>query len=222
MYSYLKLLVLIMIFIFSSASIIGKYKNQKLYRIFKPIPLIIMIVFYTIHLIYYQQINLFNIFILIGLCFALAGDIFISLDNLISGIILFLVCHILYILYFIQIKYNLNIIFVIPIVSFAICFGFFIYIKMNDVNRKKFFIPVVFYIIVITTMLIFAINFDNNLQTRASIPFFIIGAFLFYISDAILALLTFIKKFPSDHLLNLSTYYLAQIFITLGAIDLMV
>jgi uncharacterized membrane protein YhhN len=73
-------------------------------------------------------------------------------------------------------------------------------------------LPVLIYMGIISLMAVLAIF--SQVQT----PYLLLGAFLFVISDSLIAINKFVIPLPAQHLLVMLTYYLAQYYLFLGCI----
>lgn len=147
---------------------------------------------------------------LLGLTFSIIGDIllmFHSNNMFMLGLLSFLCAHITYIymFYYLKKKNNNNLKFFLFIISLI----YFSLIFKNVLEQDGYFmiLAVSIYIFAITNM-VYTASLTNNLQ-------FLIGALLFYISDAILAWNKFIyyEQDPKLEYLVMITYYSAQFFI---------
>jgi uncharacterized membrane protein YhhN len=79
--------------------------------------------------------------------------------------------------------------------------------------------PVIVYAIVITVMLYAAMTTITNPAWTTRAAFFVsVGAFLFYISDLILAWNKFVSPIKNGRLLNIAAYHLGQIGLIAGVI----
>jgi uncharacterized membrane protein YhhN len=91
---------------------------------------------------------------------------------------------------------------------------------MRTTGQNTLVIPVTIYSLVISLMLYAAMStiFDPAWKTGAA--FFVsVGAFLFYISDLILAWNKFVSPVKNGPLLNIVTYHLGQISLIAGVIS---
>jgi len=158
----------------------------------------------------------------IGIIFSLAGDIFLLFIDrfFMFGLIAFLLGHIAYLIGF-------NIPFPQSLGVWA--FGTAIVIGVGAVRllrrivdgvrstQKRLVIPVIVYSTVITLMLLSALLtlFRPDWQ---STPAYLVslGAFLFYLSDIILAWNRFVAPIQNSRMLNIGIYHLAQIAIVVG------
>jgi uncharacterized membrane protein YhhN len=161
----------------------------------------------------------------VGLFFGLLGDcllMFVTVDAsfFILGLAAFLIGHLLYISAFSldykgqrlnsrQIsKWSLLIVFV-----YCICFY---WLLSDHLGELKF--PVLVYAVVISVLALVAINRREGVNL-ISFNLILLGAVLFLVSDSILAYDKFVTSFRYSSLLIMSTYMLAQYFITIGTIE---
>ena len=181
-------------------------KNEKARKIFKAIPISILLIL-VIALLYNHPL------IYIGLLFGLFGDLFLLSFNkklfLIGGIC-FLVEHILnfYLIFSLNPKtfsyYLLLIYFALILLVLLVGFSFF---------RKRIKpIFLIFSGIYLPTLLINLIGSIYLVLTTHNliILLYVIGYFIFIISDNLVAYKRFIKPFNKVQFLIMSTYYLAQ------------
>jgi uncharacterized membrane protein YhhN len=66
-------------------------------------------------------------------------------------------------------------------------------------------------------MVVLGYNYD--LATRGEWNFITVGAFLFYISDSVLAINKFVGGIPNAQLMVMTTYYTAQYSIAVGFLN---
>lgn len=153
-----------------------------------------------------------NKWLYLGLLFSLFGDAFLMFDGtkfFISGLSSFLIAHIFYILLFKpQTKFNF-----LPWVAFGVFVAAFL-VFIVPVLPSELVIPVVFYSLIIATMGIFAASRTGVSAT--SYKMILIGAILFIISDALIAINAFHTMIPKNALYIMSTYGLAQLLIVRG------
>lgn len=202
--------------------------KPKIYYFFKPLPIFLLIFIVGFNIFKGQATtggvsSFFPLLILLGLCAGVTGDIFLLLPKrfFIIGLSAFLVGHLFYVAAFLQ--YPFNFMKALPMMVFigtvAIIYGTVLYRKMKD---KKIFIAMLFYIAAICTMTVSGFNFDLGSGIGPGIPFFTIGALLFCLSDSVLGWTTFINKFKLCELLVMTTYYGAQILITVKTLMILV
>ena len=151
--------------------------------------------------------------ILAGLIFSLAGDIFLMLpkDRFFSGLISFLIAHILYIIAFAPGV-------VLPLQWWP---GFFVLVFLIIILRlilpgaDNLKVPLVIYAVIIGGMLWIGTERMLNLGTISALQA-AVGAALFVASDSALAVRRFIREFPAAEGIILATYYAAQLLIALS------
>lgn len=162
----------------------------------------------------------------LGLFFSLIGDVLLlsSTDQMFMlGLIAFLLTHIFYLIGF---KNEL-----LHFTAWSFVLMFFIYINGLRLLRRilaamrlkgldRLSAPVIVYGLVISLMLYAAMStiFDPSWKTSAT---FLVsaGAFLFYISDLILAWNKFVSPMKNGPAANIITYYLGQIGLIAGVIS---
>jgi uncharacterized membrane protein YhhN len=155
---------------------------------------------------------------------AWAGDILLLFQGetfFISGLILFLLMHVIYIIYFwrvyplFPVRYGLY--FFLPIVL-VVAFDILIMKKIIPL-AGELGNPLIAYMVVISFMFVMACNMLSNKRVQSmAINFFIPGAAMFLISDAILGLNMFLWE---DHLIGIAvmlSYGYAQYLIVHGFI----
>ena len=187
------------------------------HNVAKPLILISLILFF-----YMQGKHLTNktrSTMLFALTFSLIGDILLMFDHIsmnyfLAGLISFLLAHIMYILVFIK-KKNTSlkpIPFIVILIIYAL--GLF-YLLMDGLGSML--IPVIVYIIIILTMAISAALRKGNVPIL-SYYLVLIGSLLFILSDSFIAINKFHTSIPSEHLLIMSSYALAQYSIVMGVL----
>jgi uncharacterized membrane protein YhhN len=171
----------------------------------------------------------FDKLVFTGFIFAWIGDIllmFRSDDLFVFGLASFLLCHIMYIVAFVKnirssehksSAMNRFILALLPLFYLVVLYTYlFPHIAYTEKNQP-FLIPVTVYAVTIVTMSLFALwRFGSS--NRNSVIFIIIGAFVFMISDSLIALNKFVEPFPGADILIMFTYCLAQLCITIGCI----
>jgi len=149
---------------------------------------------------------LYRYMIITGLVFSMAGDVFLMLpsDRFVAGLVAFLIAHLFYIVAFMLEISTLTWWPLIPIFTY----GIFIYIILAP-YLGKLKPPVSIYIVVILIMAWLALErWNHTSQSGALLA--CVGAFLFIISDTILAINRFRGAFKPARALNLATYFAAQ------------
>lgn len=207
---YLLTLLVLLSAIFCIRVKYKKIKNQLL--IFKPLTLILILLIATV----FPAIEpSYKIFIVSGLLFSLLGDFFLIFpeQHFKKGLIAFLIGHICYIIAFsVSTGFHFTSWLFLPIAAVGI-----LYLRIILPYSGKMKIPIIIYVIIIMIMGWVAIErFYNDPTLRTILP--AIGAVLFMISDAVLALNKFRKPFFSAELIILSTYFTAQWFLAVSVI----
>lgn len=156
---------------------------------------------------------------LLALTMSLIGDVFLMFDEIspnyfIAGLLSFLLAHLFYILVFIDKRNNKQ----RPLVFFAILifytFGL-LYLLRNGLGAML--IPVIVYVFAILSMAITA-SLRKGKVSPFSYNLVLIGALLFLISDSFVAINKFYSDIPSEHLIIMSTYSIAQYCIVMGVL----
>jgi alkenylglycerophosphocholine/alkenylglycerophosphoethanolamine hydrolase len=158
----------------------------------------------------------------IGILFSLIGDILLlSPDRLfLPGLVAFLLAHIAYIAGFNNEAMNFGAweVFIAAMIllgAFRILQRLVLALRSKGMNGL--ILPVEVYGLTISTMLFFAmrtITYSNWQADEAALVS--IGAFLFYISDIILAWNRFVSPIKNGRLLNIVAYHLGQIALIVG------
>lgn len=180
--------------------------------IFKPLATtsIFLIAFLSIK----RNFSKYNIPILVGLLFSLAGDVFLMLpsDQFIAGLVSFLIAHLFYIFAFTtgrRIKLSLT---GLPF----LLYGTMIYMILFP-YLEAMTLPVLVYVAVILIMGWQAFE-QWNLSKNTFTCLAFVGAVLFIFSDSVLALNKFREPFEIARALNLSTYFIAQWMVALSVL----
>lgn len=159
----------------------------------------------------------------VGIIFSLVGDLFLLFIDrfFMVGLIAFLIAHIAYLVGFNTPP---------PQGLDAWSFGVAIVIGISAMrllrrvvagvreNQPRLVGPVVVYSIIITLMLLSALLTLFRPEWRTTPALLVsLGAFLFFISDIVLAWNRFITPIKHGRMLNIGIYHLAQIAIVVGA-----
>jgi uncharacterized membrane protein YhhN len=161
----------------------------------------------------------------VGILLSLAGDVLlmISLDRLfLAGLVAFLLAHIFYV-----IGFNIP----MPAISawsviLAVLIGWGgakiirrILTSVIEKGQGRMRLPIIVYSVVISLMLLSAMIKLNDLTWSASASILVaVGAFLFYLSDVILAWNKFVAPFQHGRIYNIAAYHLGQIALIAGVI----
>ncbi len=216
---------LTLFFIIVGVELYGESKdNTKIFYASKPLAMPLLILFYIFGVINGVGVERIDWLIVIALIGGMAGDILLMLKNqekwFLFGMIGFLVNQIFYIIsFFLGVgdisTFNSWALFLFGPVVLTIGFTVPRFIKKTEDLK----IPVLVYmgailLMHVSTVVRLGVNQD------ISIIFIYIGSILFIFSDSILAMIKWEGEFKNGRLINLSTYFLAQFFITLGVLIL--
>jgi uncharacterized membrane protein YhhN len=146
-------------------------------------------------------------FVIAALAVSLVGDVFMMLrkKNFAAGLAAFLTAQLLYCGAFLTTM--------TPVVDFGTVLPLLLYamvmmgLLFPHLGNMK--IPVAFYILVITVMAGLGIERFVEIGGTAALRAFL-AAVLFVVSDSVLAVNRFVRKFPAAQALILSTYFAAQ------------
>jgi len=162
----------------------------------------------------------------VGILFSLVGDVLlmISLDRMfIFGLVAFLLAHVAYLVGFQNELIGITSWSVLLIVILSISAVRVIRRIVSAIRTKgqtRLVNPVIVYSIVITVMLYAAMTTISNPEWMANASLFVsAGAFLFYISDLILAWNKFVSPIKNGRILNIAAYHLGQIGLIAGVIS---
>ena len=162
----------------------------------------------------------------VGILFSLAGDVLlmISLDRMfIFGLLAFLFAHVAYLFGFQNELMEVGPWSVLLIVILSVSAVRVMRRIVSSIRAKgqtRLVIPVIVYSTVITVMLYAAMTTISNPEWKTSASFFVsVGAFLFYISDLILAWNKFVSPIKNGRILNIAAYHLGQIGLIAGVIS---
>ncbi|MFX1438537.1 MAG: lysoplasmalogenase [Promethearchaeota archaeon] len=210
-------------FIFAIIEILGELKdNKKIEYCTKPLLMPFLILFYIFGVIEASSISDVDWFITVALIGGCAGDIFLMLENeekwFLFGMLAFLINQIFYIIsFFLSIS---------DITNFN-SWGYFllgpailvlIFTVPRFINKTEDMkIPVLVYLVAILLMHIAAIS---RLAEFQGLPFILVyvGSISFIFSDACIAVNKWGGEFTNARLVIMTTYVLAQFYITLGAL----
>ena len=216
---------LALFFIFVIIEVFAEYKeNKKIEYCTKPLLMPMLILFYIFGVIEISSISDINWFIIIALIGGCAGDIFLMLENVekwfIFGMGAFLINQIFYIISFF-----------VSITDYSAfdSWGFFllapaililVFTVPRFINKTEDMkIPVLVYMTAIFIMHVAALLriADPRIQ---GLPFVLVyvGSISFIFSDACIAVNKWAGEFINARLIIMTTYILAQFYITLGVL----
>lgn len=156
---------------------------------------------------------------LLALVFSVIGDMFlmftdVSPNYFTSGLIAFLLAHVMYILVFIK-KRNITVKPYSVILFFVIYGGILFYVLKDGLGDML--IPVILYMLVILTMAVTAFWRKGNVGKKSFYLVFI-GALFFIFSDSLIALDKFLMPIPLARTGIILSYAFAQLLIVSGII----
>lgn len=172
-----------------------------------------------------SRITMYGDFILKGLIFGMFGDILLNLRYLVPkqkaasvfglGVLSFIVGHVFYVFALIDLGGN-NILLWALLITIIISILVILLMKKHFPFEKKY-IRVFSYIYIIVVVAMFSSAIALMIVKGYSIKYtsFLVGAFLFLVSDIFTVYYSFIEETRLQKALNLYTYYLAQILIAL-------
>ncbi|WOD42515.1 lysoplasmalogenase [Hwangdonia lutea] len=196
--------------------ICGSVESLSTYHYFtKPSILISLIFFFWKHA---QHLDAKTKWLtLLALLFSLLGDVFLMFVNasanyFISGLLAFLLAHIMYVLVFLRKKKNSKKVlpFTALLLIYAATLFYFLKAGLGDL-----LIPVIVYMGIILLMAITAFLRQGNVTKNSFILVFL-GALFFITSDSLLALNKFYEPLPFSNISIMLTYSIAQLFIVFG------
>lgn len=146
-----------------------------------------------------------------GLILCLAGDVFLALPQkkmFMLGLVAFLIGHVFYVCGFFWVARSGHWTWIGAILTLFASGGVYNWLRPHLESMK---VPVLFYVIVITVMVIgaWSVLGDDSLALPGKIMVFI-GAVSFYFSDIFVARDRFMKKEYLNRLIGLPMYYAAQ------------
>lgn len=165
--------------------------------------------------------NLSFLLPIIAMMGSFGGDLLLEFSGpnfFLLGMLCFMTTHIANSIYFFKMQQlpifgTKEISISIPVLS--VLFFMVIYIIRN--NLGDFFIPIIVYMLLIGVMAVLAINLNANKKYElVAMQYFIPGACLFVLSDALLALNKFSLQEPSMGIFIMLTYGLAQLYLVMG------
>jgi uncharacterized membrane protein YhhN len=178
-------------------------KHYPLIYILKPLTILIIIT----SVIVLSPMDSYARLIIAGLVFSLFGDFFLMLrqQRFIAGLVSFLIAHFIYSYGFYQrldipLQWHYLLYFCVP----ALLYFAFLY---SGLGKLK--VPVLVYVSAIVLMTFLSLQVYLTEGTAFALAAFV-GALIFMLSDATLALNKFKQPFKAAQLMILTTYYVAQ------------
>ncbi len=198
-------------------SIVAEYRRARtVVYVFKPLSTVLII---TLAALAQPAECTYQVLIIIGLVFSLAGDVFLMLPEeprsfFVPGLVVFLIAHLFYIVAFCLGGgwSSKDLLVALPFLAFGIGTAAYLWPSLGAMRA-----PVALYILVILAMgwrsgvRIYAVDAPMPGAVIA-----LVGAVLFIFSDLILALNRFVRPFASARATNLTTYFAGQTCIALS------
>lgn len=186
------------------------YKHRLTKYFLKPGTMVLII---TLAIYGSQFETTFSKWLIIGLIFSVIGDIFLMLADkwFVHGLISFFIAHVFYIvgLYgLVTFEWSNSLLPGIVLLIVAILFFAYLYTAVKKEGGIGLNIAVALYIAIISVMVWLAILTGDKVL--------IVAALLFYISDAVLAIDKFRRRFGVAEHIIMSTYFLAQLLFSLS------
>lgn len=212
-----RIIIFFIILVADLVAVRGQYKMAE--YLFKPLIIIWLLAWFVLQLRYIR--NSLKKWIIFALFFSWLGDVLLMFhleDPLffLLGLSSFLVAHIFYIIYFhfVRVKEMVKSRWYLLLIV-ALYYAIVISILSPYLGDMK--LPVRIYAVVISFMFLLAMHmlFIKNKTTGL---WMMAGALLFVVSDSFLAFNKFYQPFEMAGLFVMSTYGLAQLFLTEGAI----
>lgn len=216
-------LLVALYFIIAIAELASHWFNlSTLHFVCKPLLLIVLLLYFSISVKGIQTKT--TRFIQVGLVFSWIGDVslmFVEHNQLyfMGGLGAFLATHIFYIAAFAQsVKGSTSYIRKRPLAAlpFVIIGAFLFYTLYPSLGGMK--IPVLLYTLIITTMVVFALNRNEKVSIK-SFRLVYYGAIAFMISDVVLAINKFLMPVENADIIIMATYILAQYLIVEGMLS---
>jgi len=167
---------------------------------------------------YTAGVNRYSVLIITGLLFSLVADTLLMIEEMsffIQGLVFFLLAHCAYI-GALSLGYGF-----VPwhgavAAGLAVLIAVFYWVIHRNYGEHHPW--VLFYIVVLAVMCFFAYGHISGGEGRRAV-LLPVGATLFFISDGVLAVNTFVKKIPHSTVLTWSLYAPAQFFIVLSCFN---
>lgn len=212
-----RIIIFFFILVADLVAVRGQYKMAEYF--FKPLIIIWLMAWFVLQLRYIR--NRLKKWIIFALFFSWLGDVLLMFHDdhslfFLLGLSSFLIAHIFYIIFFhfVRIREMIKSRWYLLMIV-ALYYAIIIAILSPYLGDMK--LPVRIYAVVISFMFLLAMHmlFIKNKTTGLWV---MAGALLFVISDSLLAFNKFYQPFEMAGLFVMSTYGLAQLFLTEGAI----
>jgi alkylglycerol monooxygenase len=185
-----------------------------LHRVFKPLAMVLAIVFVVARAGWPRTPGVFDLKLLAALVLCLAGDVFLMFEGFfIPGLVMFLAAHLCYLALFRQgVRWFPSGRALAGTLAAAVVMYAYLFPHLNPVLK----VAVAAYALVIALMAAQAVGRATVLRDAASMAV-AIGAGFFMLSDTLLAINRFAQPLPMAQFWVLATYYAAQVLIVRNA-----
>ena len=213
--TYLVPFIFLTVFLLIRAELLGKRRQR---YIFKPTSTLLVIVVALLSLWTADRHMLYTVGVVVGLVLSLGGDVALMFDEdrtaFAAGLGLFLLAHVAYTVVFTMLgRFSILDVVSLPLLAGA-GVAFYGLIRGNLASLRW---PVIAYMIVISVMVSRAIStLASPVFSTGQAAMVALGAFLFYLSDVVLAANRFWKPLKYGRI-NLAFYYLGQLLLALAA-----
>jgi uncharacterized membrane protein YhhN len=184
--------------------------NRVLEYIFKPLTMVVLV---CTAIVVDPTSGTAQTLLIIGLVLSMAGDVFLMLpsDRFVPGLASFLLAHIAYVLALaaLGLEPSQMVLGVVIAAVAAVFIGRRI-VAGATATAAALRLPVIAYMGAISTMVVFAFGTGT--------AFAILGALLFFASDAVLGWTRFVSQFNRSRLVVMITYHLGQMGLVLSLI----
>jgi uncharacterized membrane protein YhhN len=216
-------ILVILAFVFAALESLALWKElKKLEYVAKPAVMVCLFVWLYLS----TGLQGLTLWFGLGILISMVGDILlmISLDRMfIFGLIAFLLAHIVYLVGFqneLMTFSAWSVILAVLLSVNAVRLMRRIVSAIRANGQTRLVAPVIVYSTVITVMLYAAMTTLSNPEWKANASLLVgVGAFLFYISDVILAWNKFVTPIKNGRMLNIAAYHLGQIGLIAGVIS---
>lgn len=212
-----RIIIFFVILVADLVAVRGQYKMAEYF--FKPLIIIWLMAWFVLQLRYIR--NRLKKWIIFALFFSWLGDVLLMFHDdhalfFLLGLSSFLIAHIFYIIFFhfVRIKEMIKSRWYLLLIV-ALYYAIIIAILSPYLGDMK--LPVRIYAMVISFMYLLAMHM-LFIKNKATGWWMMAGSLLFVVSDSLLAFNKFYQPFEMAGLFVMSTYGLAQLFLTEGAI----
>jgi uncharacterized membrane protein YhhN len=211
-----RLIELLLIAVAVLATLTSVLGLQALHFIFKPLTMLVAIIFVAVRAYQSGVTGRFDYLLLAALAASMAGDVFLMLPGgyFIPGLASFLVAHLFYIALFRQgVPWFPSRVALAAGLAVGAAMYAWVWTGLNDPVLK---VAVAAYVSVISLMVAQAIG-RATVHRSATSTAVALGACIFMLSDSLIAINRFVQPLPLVSLWVLTTYYVAQLLMVHNA-----